>query len=198
MKIESGKLKIENEATRKFLRACFVCIAFSILNFQFSILTGCAKYSVECELVVQPYVMISSGSDVHTPGYMVRVYAFYTDEAEYLNPNWWPRSYADAEAGLIRHRTTGEVRSYSLSAVQDNGGDGYARLILTKSPLVLVAVDPVNKFYAWRKFEYRVPLERVLLPVTFKIYQGNYEDTGSQWRFASAASENITQEEGEE
>lgn len=155
--------------------------------FALMCLTGCKKYSVECELVVQPYVMLTSGSDVHTPGYMVRVYAFYTDDKEYLNPNWWPASWADAEAGIIRHHATGEERSYSLSGEQSDE-DGYIRLTLTSSPLVLVAVDPVNKFYAWRKFQYDIPLERLFVPVTFKTYQDPYKE--NEWYVASKRSEN--------
>ncbi len=36
MIVESGKLKVESEATRKFLRACFVLLLFSTFNFQLS------------------------------------------------------------------------------------------------------------------------------------------------------------------
>jgi LysM repeat protein/ribosomal protein L27 len=34
--VESGKWKIESEATRKFLRICFLCFALSIFHFQLS------------------------------------------------------------------------------------------------------------------------------------------------------------------
>ncbi len=212
-------------------------------------LTGCSKYSVECELVVQPYVMITAGSDIHTPGYMVRVYAFYLEKAqEYLeDPDWRPGSYADAEAGLIRNIVSGEVRAHNLVGYQEwgdgtgqeggsqnnagensggdteegdegtgeegdegtgeegpgnevgGGGDGFVHLTLTKSPVLLVALDPVNKFYAWRLFKYEAPLERIFVPVSFKIYQKDpYEE--NEWRVISLEREQnpAQEEEGEE
>jgi hypothetical protein len=156
-------------------------------------LAGCKKYSVESELIVQPYVMVTSGSDVHTPGHLVRVYVFYTDQKEYLEPQWRPGSYADAEAGILRHLSSGEERSHSLVGTQSEG-DGFVHITLTRSPMTLVAVDPVNKFYAWRTFKYEVPLERLYVPVSFKIYQPQpYKEM--EWRVASERGENIPQDE---
>ena len=162
--------------------------------FALMALAGCKKYSVECELIVQPYVMVTSGSDVHTPGHLIRVYVFYTDEKNYLNPEWRPGSWADAEAGIIRHRTTGEERSHGLVGTQSDE-DGYIHITLTSSPMLLVAVDPVNKFYAWRTFKYEVPLERLFVPVSFKIYQPPYKEF--EWNVASERSENAPQEDDE-
>jgi hypothetical protein len=159
-----------------------------------AVLTGCKKFSVECDLVLQPRVMVSSGSDPRTPAYMARAYVFYIDEKEYRNPSWRPASYADAEAGIIRNTRTDEVRSYNLAGAQ--GEDTYVHLVLTKSPIVLVAVDPVNRFYAWRTFQYEIPLERIFVPVVFRTYQTTpYKE--SDWTFASEEDENATQEEQE-
>lgn len=161
-------------------------------------LAGCTKYSVECELVVQPRVMISAGSGSSTPAYMARVYAWYIDDKDIAN--WRPGSYADAEAGLVRHRTTGEVRSHGLMAVQrtdfQSVEDSYVHLIISRSPVLLVAVDPVNRFYGYRKFEYKVPWDRALVPVTFKTWQLSYDEYG--WKMISELSEQPSEEQESE
>lgn len=149
-----------------------------------STLAGCRKYSVECNLVVQPRVMVSAGSDPRTPAYMARVYAWYVSEtdadANEGEGNWAPASYADADAGVVRHLVTGEVRSFGLMGEQ--GEDGYVRMTLTRSPVVLVAVDPVNRFYAWRVFEYPLPFrEPYNLPVTFRVYNAAAEYEENEW-----------------
>ncbi len=78
-------------------------------------LAGCTKYNVECELVLQPRVMVSEGSNPLTPAYMARVYVWYIDKKEHLDHNWRPESYADAEMGVVRHRGTGEVWPFGLT-----------------------------------------------------------------------------------
>jgi hypothetical protein len=157
-----------------------------------AVLTGCKKFSVECELVLQPRVMISSGSDPLTPAYMARLYVFYIDEKDYQNPVWRPASYADAEAGVIRNTRTDEARSFNLAGAQ--GEDAYVHLVLTKSPMVLMVVDPVNRFYAWRTFRYEIPLERIFVPVVFRTYQTTPYTENREWTFASETDENATQE----
>ncbi len=136
--------------------------------------------------------MVSSGSDLLTPAYMARAYVFYIDKKEFLNPTRRPASYADAEAGIIRHISTGEVRSYNLSGAQ--GEDNYIHLPLTKSPMMLVAIDPVNRIYAWRTFQYEIPLERLFVPVTFKAYQQT-PYTENLWRVVRERDEIASQEE---
>jgi hypothetical protein len=161
-------------------------------------LAGCKKYSVECELVVQPRVMVSQGSDPRTPAYMARVYVWYIDEKEHLNNPWRPASWADADAGIVRHRSTGEVRSHGLAGTQSEE-DGYIHIPLTSSPVLLVAVDPINRFYAWRTFEFEIPLERVLVPVTFRTYYNTtqipYRE--EEWTVMSEEKEKAPVEESE-
>jgi hypothetical protein len=133
--------------------------------------------------------MTSPASDALTPAYMVRVYATYISDADVLDEGVWrPESWADAEAGLVRHRTTGEVRSHGLMGVQDEE-DTYVHLILTSSPVVLVAVDQMNKFYAYRVFRYEIPLETIRVPVTFKTWQWERPYKENEWTFVSAQSE---------
>jgi hypothetical protein len=140
--------------------------------------------------------MVSQGSDPLTPAYMARVYVWYIDRKEYRENPWRPDSWADAEAGIVRHRTSGEVRSHGLAGVQDDA-DGYIHIPLTRSPVLLVAVDPVNRFYAWRTYEFKIPLERVLVPVTFRTYynmtQIPYRE--EEWTVTSFETENPPQEQ---
>lgn len=156
---------------------------FAILGVVLCSVAGCKKYSVECELVVQPRTMISSGSGEFTPAHLARVYAFYVTETEARNQTWIPISYEDAEAGIITHRGTGEVRAHSLAGGQ--GDDTYVRLVLTRSPAMLVAVDPVSRMYAYRAFKYEIPLrEPLYVPVTFKVYQSSAPYTENEWTVA--------------
>lgn len=162
------------------------------------VVAGCKKYDEECHLVVQPCVMVSAGSDPKTPAYMARVYAFYITERDEVDECWAPASYADAEAGIVRHLTTGEVRTFGLVAEQrekdasgeDAEKDGFAHLVLSRSPVVLVAVDPVNKFYAYRTFAFQLPLRAPLyVPVTFRVYNSAAAYEENKWKIASLESE---------
>jgi hypothetical protein len=99
---------------------------------------------------------------------MARVYAWYVSEADARDFNWRPESWADADAGVVRHKVSGEVRSHGQMARQ--GDDNYVHLTLSQSPVVLVAVDPVNKMYAWRVFKYEMPLSKIYVPVSFKAW----------------------------
>lgn len=185
-------MKGEKYINRVSGRVFFVASA-SLMALLSLFFASCTKYTVECELVVQPYVKITQGSGDNTPAYLARAYVYYIEEKEFLNPNWRPESYADADAGIIRHRTTGEIRSHGLMAGQ--GEDGFVRITVTSSPMLLVAVDPVNKFYAYRTFQYKIPLERILIPVTFKIYQGTqpYKETDG-WTYAGEQNGDTPQE----
>jgi hypothetical protein len=56
---------------------------------------------------------------------------------------------------------------------------------------MLVAVDPMNKFYAYRVFRYQIPLEKILVPVTFKTWQWEEPYKDGEWTFVSAQSETM-------
>lgn len=134
-------------------------------------LAGCADFSVECEFIVMPRTMIAQNSSPDTPSYRARVYAFYNvgKDRTQVEKEWAPASYADAEAGIIRHKGSGEIRSYSLMGEQ--GDDTYVRLIMTSSPVVLVALDPVHRLYACGAFEYMPPMNRMQFPVHFQVWK---------------------------
>jgi hypothetical protein len=117
--------------------------------------------------------------------YMVRVYAFYIPENDLISikddtSKWAPSSYEDADAGIIRHIDTGDVRSFGLMGKQSE--DTYVHLTVSSSPVVLVAVDPVNKFYAYRAFDYLPPLrDPVRMVLQFRLYETAAEFENSNW-----------------
>ena len=156
-------------------------------------LAGCTKYTVDCDLTIQPRLMVSAGSDIKTPAIMARAYVWYVSEKEAYDQTWIPESYSDAEAGIVRHRTSGEERSYDLWGAQSEE-DTYVHITITSSPMMLVALDPVNKMYAYRSFKYQAPIEQVVVPVTFKPYQQTpYKE--NDWIVISERDENDTGEE---
>jgi hypothetical protein len=110
-------------------------------------------------------------------------------------------SYADAEAGLIRHRNSGEVRSHSITGVQSNEEPFHISLMVSSSPMLLVVVDPIDKFYAYRVFRYKMPLERILVPVTFQVWRWQAPYREGDWTIVSEQSERVpppTEEDDEE
>ncbi len=156
-------------------------------------LSGCVKYDPECELVVKPRALVARDSDeAASAAYMARVYVYYNVgrfEKDLLE--WSPESYADADAGIIRNKRTGEVRSHSLVGTQSDEVPDYpVHLRLSSSPVVLVAVDPINRFYAWRSFEFELPIERIIIPVKFQLWRTNEQYKDSEWSVASEAYDN--------
>lgn len=115
-----------------------------------------------------------------TPAYMARIYAFYITPEEMRLDTWAPESYADADAGIVRHLDTGERRAWDLVASQQDSADGWIHLVVTSSPVLLVAVDPVNRIWGWRTIEYFVPLPRLTIPVHFRAYE-TAPYTDSEW-----------------
>jgi hypothetical protein len=122
--------------------------------------------------------MTSAGSDIQNPAYMTRLYGWYIDEKDIMN--WRPDTFADADAGIIRHRVTHEVRSHGITASQ-LGEDIFISMIITRSPVLLVAVDPVSGMYAWRTFKYQIPLQTTRVPVSFKTYLDTYPYKENEW-----------------
>ncbi len=164
-------------------------LAFFILHSSLFTLTNCAKFSAECELIVKPRLKTSSSSADGVPAYDVRIYAFYNvGENQTEVERWRPASYADAEAGVIRRvDDPGNERLYNLMAGQ--GEDTYAHLVLSSSPVMLVAVDPVHRIYGWRFFQYMVPMPKMDIVVYFRPWAITetqpYDDYYKPWRMRS-------------
>jgi hypothetical protein len=188
--------KFGNKATQKILRMLFVILLLSTF-------TSCVKYSPDCELVIRPRVYPQQSTRPGgEAGYLVRVYAFYIPEGDMDINNdtskWAPASYAEAAAGVIRHTETGAERVYGLMGEQ--GDDTYIHLTVSNSPVVLVAVDQINKFYAYRAFEYKPPLRQsITMTLQFQIWRPNttYPDvkfTDSYWTVVNGKAEEEREE----
>ncbi len=127
----------------------------------------CTKFSSECEFIIKPRLMVLDSSNPGNPAYMARAYAFYNigktrSEAE----QWAPESFSEAQAGLITNKGSKDKRTYNLAGEQ--GDDTFVHLTLTSSPVMLVVVDPISRFYAYGVFEYKVPMPRMEIVVHFK------------------------------
>ncbi len=131
-----------------------------------------------------PRRMATQGSDTQSAANMVRLYAYYISESDAHNGNWRPESYADADAGLVRHRISGEILSHGLVREQ-NADDTYIHMVVSRSPVLLVAVDPIAGFYAWRTFKYEIPLAEIRIPVTFKVWQWAQPYRENEWTITS-------------
>ncbi len=147
-------------------------------------LGGCAKYNTDCELVVRPRVRpVQNSPQGGEAAYMVRVYTYYVSESD--KDGWAPQSYADADAGIVRNLDTGEVRGHDLMGEQ--GDDTYIHITLSSSPVLLVAVDPIDRFYAWRVFEYEVPqIDPVTMVLRFQLWETRVQFTDSHWTMVNA------------
>jgi hypothetical protein len=155
-------------------------------------LSACVKYTATCELVVMPRRMPVESSPTDGAAHMVRIYVIYIGKGK-INENldikdWRPMSYSDAEAGMITNTKTGGVKYASLYRQQ--GDDSYVRLPITSSPAVLVAVNEMDEYYAWRYFEYEVPMPRMEIVLRFMLWKSTdqaplYSD--SEWTVGSAA-----------
>lgn len=145
-------------------------------------LAGCAKYSTEMLLIITPRSLPVQSSPPASPAYMITAYSYYipADDID----NWAPRSYAEAEAGIIRHAATGQARSHDFA--REQGEDTFIRFTLSRSPVLLVAVDPINRFYAWRKFEYPVPIETMNIVLRFLLWRTEARYTDSLWNIVNA------------
>lgn len=152
-------------------------------------LVGCAKYTTEMELVITPRSLVVASSPPDSPAYMITAYSYYIPEDDI--ENWAPQSYAEAEAGIIRNIVTGEARSHDFAREQDE--DTFIRFTLSSSPVLLLAVDPVNRFYAWREFEYPVPMASMTIVLRFQLYRTEARFVDLKWNIVNA---NLDENEG--
>jgi hypothetical protein len=163
------------------LRARFIFhlsfIILSIISF-----TTCGKGDYETDLIIRPRIKIAEGSaDAGEPAYQMRVYAWYISKEEKMNNEWEAASWEDADAGIITNVRTGERRSFEFLASQPEvelaegevlkDEDTYIHLWLTRSPVFLVAVDPLNRFYAYRSLEMPKPMPWMRLTLMIRTWK---------------------------
>jgi hypothetical protein len=144
--------------------------------------TACGKADYETDLIIRPRIKISEGSAAEgEAAYQMRVYAWYITKDEKLNNLWEASSWEDADAGIITNIKTGERRSFEFLVAQPEielaegeelkDEDTYIHLYLTRSPVFLVAVDPLNRFYAYRSLEMPKPMPWMRLTLMIRIWK---------------------------
>jgi hypothetical protein len=144
--------------------------------------TTCGKGNYETDLIIRPRIRISEGSAPEgEAAYQMRVYAWYITKDEKLNNLWEAASWEDADAGIITNIKTGERRSFEFLVEQPeielaegeelNDEDTYIHLALTRSFVFLVAVDPLNRFYAYRPLEMPKPMPWMRLTLMIRTWK---------------------------
>lgn len=149
---------------------------------------GCGKGDYDTLVTIRPRIMkVQSSPAGGEPAYMVRIYACYIAENEKTD-TWYVASYDDADAGIFTNKKTGERRSYSFMAeqpdIEDIGEDEtetYVRFIFSRSPVLLVAVDPMNHFYAYRVLLVPTPMPDMQVTVRFVLWKPEVSFKDSDW-----------------
>ncbi len=96
-------------------------------------------------------------------------YAYYVDTVE-----WRIASYDDAVEGRITNKLTGRtLETPDVWGAFNSSQEFQCSLVLTESPAMIVAVDPVAKRYAYRSYELPVNLPRV----DTKLYMAAWRPT---------------------
>lgn len=144
-------------------------------------LAGCGKANYETDLIIRPRIRVAeSSSAAGEAAYQMRVYAWYIAKEEKLN-TWEAVSWEEADQGIITNIKTGEKRSFEFLREQPeieleegeqlNDEDTYIHFTLTRSPVFLVAVDPLNKFYAYRSLEMPKPMEWMRVTLMLQLWK---------------------------
>lgn len=149
--------------------------------------SGCVKDNFDTTVIIRPRVIQTQGSTTEgEPAYMARVYAVYIDKNE-LDNTWTVASYADADAGIFTNTRTGERRVYGFMGEQADYGqdhtdeDTYISLVLSRPYVAFVAVDQMNRFYAYRTREINKPLPRLYMTVRFVLWKPDVSFRDSEW-----------------
>lgn len=139
-----------------------------------AILSGCFK-QVVAYTVLNVAIYEQTEQDGPTPRAQdIFSYAYYVDTLD-----WRIASWEDALAGRITNKTTGEVRSAPDVLGEFNSSDDFQVSIEINQKLsMVVAVDPVLKVYAYRKYELPVNLDRVEAKLYLSSWKRNHTNSG--------------------
>lgn len=157
-------------------------------------LAGCGKGDYDTHLVLRPRVRpVQSSLPAGEAGYLIRVYAWYIGEDEKRDV-WAPSSYDEADAGIITNLKNNGKRGYDFVGHQPDTDpvkdeDTYIHLTLTRSPVFLVAVDPVNRFYAYRTLEIPKPMPYMQVTVMFQLWKPDTKFKDSDWTVVNGKKE---------
>lgn len=146
---------------------------------------GCGKADYNTDFVIRPRIRrVTSSPNDGEPAYQMRVYAWYINKSEQYD--WQCLSWDDADAGIITNRRTGETRSFEFLAEQPdfevaegeevNDPDTYIHFDFTRSDVFLLAVDPLNRFFAYRYIFIPKPMPRMQITLMMLLWQtGTYK-----------------------
>ncbi len=155
---------------------------------------GCAKYTPDCEVIVMPRrAPVKASERKVEPAYQVKVFAYYMSEKEM--DKWAPKTYAQAQSGQVLNADTGEIRPYNLMAQQ--AGDTYVHVTISNSPVMLVAVNEYDKFYAWRMLKYEIPTAKLEIVLRFMLWETTAPYKNSDWIVSYAGLDEAAEEDGE-
>lgn len=170
-------------------------------------LAGCGKANYETDLVIRPRIRrVDSSPAGGEAAYQMRVYAWYIGEGEKVD-TWKAESWEDADAGIITNIKTGEKRSFEFMQEQPEIelGEGevlddeqtYLHFYLTRSPIFLVAVDPLNKFYAYRMLETPKPMPVQRVTLMLQLWRKEVSYKFLEWTIVNATKEKEQEEQTE-
>lgn len=143
-------------------------------------MTGCfKKVTTDTTLIIKTLVESTSGGGT-IPTNEAFGYIYYADSED-----WTIASYADAEAKVVTHISTGEKRTIpdveSEPYQQEGWSDCYIAMPQTKSPALVVVVHPVVQMYAymWRYNEAE-NLHNTYLTLIFHTWKTEEYNEGSK------------------
>ncbi len=143
---------------------------------------GCTKeVSFRTDYVLKPLVQQASG-DVYQPVEGAAAYAFAADTAQ-----WTVASYDDALKGVLTSRVDPAQKLSEPLAVAEpdpiEGFEGRLRMTLDRESQLVVAVDPVNRLYAYTQQKNGENLPSTYVTVVFKPYREGFSYKDGNWIF---------------
>lgn len=139
-----------------------------------ALLCGCFK-QVVAYTVLEVAIYEQAEQDGPTPrAQEIISYAYYVDTVE-----WRIASWEDAMAGRITNKTTGEVLSAPDVLGEFNStADFQMSIELNQKISMVVAVNPEQRMYAYRKYELPVNLNRVKAKLYMASWKRSHSNAG--------------------
>ncbi len=135
-------------------------------------LHGCAKVAVDCDYTIRTVEEeVKNGKDEFQLSSDIRVFAHLLDAQE-----WEVASYEDALQGIVTSKTTGAKAAPDFIGAE--GEKGFYSFNFTEIPVMLVACHTVYPAYGWRNSGVVANLDRMDIPVVFRIWKYESENEG--------------------
>lgn len=146
-------------------------------------LAGCFKeVSMRTDVVLKPWVQAESNGELQGVEDPV-AWAFEADTAQ-----WTVASYADALAGRLTDKRTGAEGPRPVEGALmriDSVEIDLVSMHVERSPVVLVAVDPVNRLYGYRQLELGENLSPLWVSVVFRPWRLMRKYVDGAWRMVN-------------